>query len=364
MWIGLFPELTEVGGIQQVSRHLGAVLMKRALEQGLPGQLLGLNEASGSGSFRVGPDEYSFRGFGRDKAALLAYLLRAAPRLDTLYLGHVNLAPLGLLLRSIRPRIKYWVATHGVEVWEPLPFFRRMGLRSARGVLSVSAFTARQMVNAQKLDPQRVFLLPAALDPSFIQAPSDEKVLPLPPQSRVLLTVGRLVSGEPGKGVNSVIRVLPDVLEVVPDLFYVVIGGGDLQPRLENLARQSPARDRILFIGKLKLEELKHFYSRSHVFVMPSRQEGFGIVFLEAMALGTPVIAGDYGGAPEIVQDGVTGFLVKPDDLEALTDRLIRLLQDEALRKRMGETARRQVEENFTFTRFQEKLTQILESAV
>jgi len=100
------------------------------------------------------------------------------------------------------------------------------------------------------------------------------------------------------------------------------------------------------------------------VFVMPSRQEGFGIVFLEAMALGTPVIAGDYGGAPEIVQDGVTGFLVKPDDLEALTDRLIRLLQDEALRKRMGETARRQVEENFTFTRFQEKLTQILESAV
>src|SRR5271170_859572 len=116
MWIGLFSELSGVGGIQQVSRHMGSVLMRRALERKTQCQLLGLNDARGLGSFRVGSDEYSFRGLARDKRSLALFLLRAAPELDTLYLGHVNLTPLGLLVRVLRPRINYWVVAHGVEV--------------------------------------------------------------------------------------------------------------------------------------------------------------------------------------------------------------------------------------------------------
>jgi phosphatidyl-myo-inositol dimannoside synthase len=154
------------------------------------------------------------------------------------------------------------------------------------------------------------------------------------------------------------------VLRVVPDLFYVIIGGGDLQPRLEKLAQESPARGRILFTGKLNLEQLKQYYSRSDIFVMPSRQEGFGIVFLEAMALGKPVIAGNHGGAPEVVQDDVTGFLVDLEDPDALTNRLIQLLQDGALGRKMGNAGRRRVEENYTFTLFQERLTQLLDMPI
>jgi glycosyltransferase involved in cell wall biosynthesis len=334
-----------------------------ARERNLSCQLLGFNDARGLGSFRVGLDEYNFRGFGRAKAALVSFLLGAVPQLEALYIGHVNLAPLGLLLRLIRPRFKYWVVAHGVEVWQPLPILRRFALRQARGVLSVSAYTADQMIGAQKLNPQRVFLLPPALAPSFIQAVRQENTLPLPQGGPMLLTVGRLISSEPGKGIDSVIKVLPDVLKDVPDLFYVVIGGGDLQARLVELAQESPARGRILFIGKLSLEQLKHYYSRSDIFVMPSRQEGFGVVFLEAMALGKPVVAGNHGGAPEIVQDGVTGFLVNPDDHEALTDRLSRLLQDEPLRRKMGDAGRRRVEENYTFAHFEERLMHILRTA-
>jgi phosphatidylinositol alpha-1,6-mannosyltransferase len=360
MWIGLFPELSEVGGIQQMSRHAGAVLTKLALEGNQRCELLGLNDPRGPASFRVGPDQFSFTGMGRDKLALFSHLLRAAPQLDILYLGHVNLSPLGLALRLVHPRIQYWVAVHGVEVWQPLPFLRRMGLRHARGVLSVSAFTAAHAVKAQKLDPARVFLLPPALDPSFTQDAGEDGALSIPPRSRLLLTVGRLISDEPGKGVDGVIRALPAVLKAVPNLFYVVVGGGSLQPQLEKLARESPTRDHILFIGKLRVEELKTYYSKADVFVMPSRQEGFGIVFLEAMAMGTPVIASNHGGVPEIVRDSVTGFLVDQDDIEGLTDRLILLLRDEALRKMIGEAGRKQVEENYSFTRFQQRLTQIL----
>jgi phosphatidyl-myo-inositol dimannoside synthase len=363
MWIGLFPEFSEVGGIQQVSRHAGAALSRIARDRSLPCRLLGLNDPSGPGTFLVGRDEYGFQGFGRNKAALVSYLLRAATRIETLVIGHVNLAPLGLLLRLVRPRLRYWVAAHGVEVWEPLPIHRRLALRWARGVLSVSAYTANQIVKTQKLNPRGVLVLPPALDPNFVLAACDGNTPPLPAGHQVLLTVGRLISAEPGKGVDSVIRVLPDVLKEVPNLLYVVVGEGDLKRRLEELSQESPARDHILFVGKLKLEQLRHYYSRCDIYIMPSRQEGFGLVFLEAMALGKPVIAGDCGGAPEIVQDGLTGFLVNPDDRDELAERLIRLLQDEGLRKRMGDAGRQHVEESYTFPRFQERLAHILDTA-
>jgi phosphatidylinositol alpha-1,6-mannosyltransferase len=361
MWVGVFPGLHEVGGIQQVSRHVGAVLVKRALERDVPCQLFGLNDVYGQGSFKVGTDDYGFRGFGRNKMALTYSLLRLMPYIETLYLGHVNLAPLGLLLRLVRPRIQYWVVTHGVEVWEPLPVFRRLGLQRAKRVMSVSEYTAGEMVKAQELTLEKIFVLSPSLDPGFTR-PCDGVSLPLPAGGRMLLTVARLISSEPGKGVDSIIKVLPEVVKVVPDLFYAIIGGGDLQPRLEKMARESPVGDRIFFLGKLQLEQLKGCYLRADVFVMPSQQEGFGIVFLEAMAFGKPVIAGDHGGAPEIVQDGVTGFSVNPDDLEELADRLIQLLQDEALRTKMGEAGRQRVEEKFTFKRFEEGLTRILDT--
>ncbi|HXA78380.1 MAG TPA: glycosyltransferase family 4 protein [Candidatus Acidoferrales bacterium] len=286
------------------------------------------------------------------------------PHVQTICFGHVNLSPLGLILRAFRPGIKYWVVTHGVEVWAPLPVFRRAGLRHAQGVISVSSDTAERMVKAQGLERQRVSVVSPALDPAFIETSCDVNIPSLPPDSRMLLTVARLISSEPGKGVDSVIAVLPDVLKAVPNLFYVIVGGGDLQAGLEDLARKSPASDRILFAGKLRLDQLKSYFSRCDVFVMPSRQEGFGIVFLEAMALGKPVVAGNHGGAPEVIRDGVTGYLMDSNDYKALTQCLIRVLHDEAFCKKMGEAGRERVEQNYTFPRFEEKLTKILNTPI
>ena len=361
MWIGLFPEFSQVGGIQQVSRHVGAVLSRRARAKGLPCELLALNDAAGLGSFCVGPHEYSYRGFGRSKAALLAHLLRRSSRIEALFLGHVNLAPLGLLLRLIHWRTRYWVVAHGVEVWQPLPLHRSVALRRARGILAVSAYTAEQAAKHQRLDSRKVFVLPPALDPSFVPAASGHDEIPA--GREVLLTVGRLISSEPGKGVDAVIRALPEVLKRVPDVHYVVIGEGDLKPRLQRLAQENAVQDRVLFAGQQKDENLRRYYSRADIYVMPSRQEGFGLVFLEAMACGKPVIAAGFGGAAEIVQEGRTGFLVDPDNPAQLADRLVRLLEDADLRKKMGAAGRQVVEERYTFPRFEERLTRILDAS-
>jgi glycosyltransferase involved in cell wall biosynthesis len=362
MWVGVFPALSQTGGVQQVGRHVGAVLAKRARERGVPCELLGLNDARGAGSFKVGAQEYAFTGFGRGKISLLLFLFRRLPRIEILYLGHVNLAPIGLLLKSFRPSLQYCVVTHGVEVWEPLSFFRRVALRRAQKVMAVSAYTANALVKAQKVRAQNVFVVYPALDPGFTQGPRAEASLPFPSRGRMLLTVGRLISSEPGKGVELVIQALTEVMKIAPDIFYVVVGEGDLQPRLEELARENSVSDRVIFSGPGGLEQLKSYYSRADIYVMPSRQEGFGIVFLEAMVFGKPVIGGAYGGSPEIVQDGVTGFLVRPGDLETLTARLIQLLQDEALRVRMGSAARRRVEDSFTFAHFEDGLTRTLDA--
>jgi glycosyltransferase involved in cell wall biosynthesis len=361
MWVGVFPELSKIGGIQQVSRHAAAVLAKRARERNVPCELLGLNDARGRGSFKVGAEEFRFAGFGRNKFALFLRLCRQMPRIEKLYLGHVNLAPFGLLLRMVRPRAQTYVVAHGIEVWEPLPAFRLWGLRRAQTVISVSAYTKAAMIKTQNLDPQKIFVLSPPLDPSFTQEPCDAVTLPLPSGGRMLLTVGRLISSEPGKGIDSVIKALPKVMLAIPEVFYVVVGEGDLQPRLEEMALENSVRDQVIFVGATQLDQLKSYYSRADVFVMPSRQEGFGSVFVEAMAFGKPVIAGDHGGAPDIVQDGVTGFLVNPDDLEALTLRLIELLQNETLCVGMGAAGRQRVEANFTFTRFEDRLTKILD---
>jgi phosphatidylinositol alpha-1,6-mannosyltransferase len=360
MWIGVFPELSGIGGIQQVSRQMSAVLTEAAREQNLACELLGLNDARGRGSFEEAGHAYEFTGYARNKASLFLSLLRLMPRIERLYFGHVNLAPLAWLLRRFHPGIRYWVVAHGVEVWQPLPLFRRLALRGARGVFSVSADTSARMIAAQKLDSRKVRLLPPALDPAFVQAACDANVPALPARGRFLLTVGRLVSSEPGKGIDSVIRVLPELLKAVPDLFYLIVGEGDLRPELEKLASQSPARDRIFFLGELTPEQLKYCYSRCHIFVMPSRQEGFGVVFLEAMALAKPVVGACVGGIPEIVKNGVTGFLVVPGDLEMLALRISQLLTNEGLRNQMGEAGRKRGEENYSFEGYRAKLKAIL----
>src|SRR5690242_17802756 len=224
MWIGVFPEFSGIGGVQQVSRQMGAVLAETARARDLPCELLSLNDALGPRSFQEGEHSYKFTGFDRNKSSLFLRLLRSAPRIDRLYLGHVNLAPLAWLLRRFRPRMRYWVVAHGVEVWQPLPLLRRFALRGARGVFSVSAATKTSLVLHQHVRAANIVVLPPALEPAFAQAKCDG-CLALP-RGRILLTVGRLVASEPGKGVESVIGVLPNLRKAVPDVFYVIVGEG------------------------------------------------------------------------------------------------------------------------------------------
>ena len=170
-----------------------------------------------------------------------------------------------------------------------------------------------------------------------------------PPGAPTVLTVARLAAAEGYKGVDTVIRALPEVRRHVPDAVYEVVGDGDDRPRLEELARQEGVADAVRFHGRLDADALAAAYSRCSLFAMPSEKEGFGIVFLEAAFFVKPSIGGRHGGTPEVIEDGETGFLVESGDTASLTDRIVRLLSDGAGRARMGATARDRLRKQFTF---------------
>ncbi len=361
MILGVFPELLTPGGIQRIGQHTAAVLTSLARSRDLACHLISLNDPPGCHTLEVGDVAFPIQGFGRQKGRLVLSVLKAAHRTRLAYFGHPNLAPLGLILRCVRPSVRYYVTTYGIDVWEPLPLSSRLGLRWAHAVMALSQYTREKMVVAQRLRPEKAAVLPPALDPAFLRAGVSLALSRPPlPEGNVLLTVARLAASERYKGIETVFQALPGVLTILPNTYYVIVGDGDDRGRLEHLATDVGVSDHVLFVGAKIGDELASYYAASDVFVMPSRGEGFGVVFLEAMALGKPVIGGNHGGTPDVVIDGVTGFLVEYGDVDAIADRLIRLLRDKELRMDMGEAGRRRVHENYSLEHFHRGLVALL----
>lgn len=361
MILGLFPELLEVGGVQRIGRHTASVLMSFAEERGHPCRLLSLNDALGQSEISIGRSAHTIQGFGKNQLKFIATTLAEFRRACLVYIGHPNLGPLGIVMKSMRPSVRYYVATYGIDVWDSLPLIHRYALRMADAVTTISNYTAEKLKTVQKLDPGKLRLLAPALDPSFLQNIDTLSVSARPGlPGRFLLTVARLDSREQYKGVDTVIRAMPAILPLFPDIFYIVVGDGDDRLRLERLATENGVEKNVIFTGNKSSEELIPYYEACEIFVMPSSQEGFGVVFLEAMAFGKPVIGCDNGGTPEIIINGITGFLVTFGDAKALANKVTLLLRQPDLRKCMGEAGRLRVEKHYSYEHFQNNLTNLL----
>lgn len=292
-------------------------------------------------------------------ATLLARLLRKKP--DRVFCGHIKLAPLIRML--CQPLgIPYTVLTYGKEVWDPLPKLHRDALEHAQSIWTISRYSRDLACRANHLDLQKFELLPCAIrGEMFTPAPK-------PPHlvakyglegSQVLMTVARLWSGDIYKGVDVTIRALPTILRKFPDVKYLAIGRGDDRPRLEQLAKDLGVVDRVIFAGFVPDEELPDHYRVADAYIMPS-QEGFGIVYLEAMATGIPVLAGDRDGSADPLQDGRLGWQVPHRDPEAVAAACIEILLG-GDRRCDSEWLREQMLAQFGMDAFRDRLAQLLE---
>ncbi|MGB2628883.1 MAG: glycosyltransferase [Candidatus Acidiferrum sp.] len=364
MLIGLFPELDAPGGIQRAGRHLAFVLSEFAAAHKMEYRILSLNDSQELHRMRVSDREFVFTGAARGKARFAATAVRAARRHPKIVLAaHPNLAPIVGTMQMIAPRMKSIVCTHGVEVWEPLSRWRRNSLRKADLVLAPSRATADSVASLQGVPPSKIRVLPWALDPDFELASAAVSGSRLPeafPSGPVVLSVGRWLATERYKGMDTLILAMPRLLLRWPTLQLVLVGSGDDHEWLEAIARESGVRLHVHFLRGLSYGELSACYAAADIFALPSRGEGFGFVYLEAMARSKPVIGGAHGGAPEVIQDGVTGYLVQHGDSVQLATSVDAILSNPDLARQMGERGRERVDREFRFPVFAKSFKKIL----
>ncbi|MEA5567130.1 glycosyltransferase family 4 protein [Anabaena sp. UHCC 0399] len=290
---------------------------------------------------------------------LLKYLLQKRPQ--RVFCGHIKLA--ALIQTLCQPLgIPYTILTYGKEVWEALPKRERRALAAANDIWTISRYSRDQACAANGIDPHKVKMLPCAIDGDRFTpgAKLPELVTKYGlTDAKVIMTVARLWSGDIYKGVDVTIRALPKILQVFPEVKYLVIGRGDDQPRLAQLAQDLGVSDRVIFAGFVPTEELIAHYHLADAYIMPS-QEGFGIVYLEAMACGIPVLSGDNDGSADPLQDGKVGWQVPHRNPEAVAAACIEILQGEDQRCD-GQWLREQAIANFGQAALQQQLLSLLD---
>ncbi|HTY55068.1 MAG TPA: glycosyltransferase family 4 protein, partial [Candidatus Binataceae bacterium] len=154
---------------------------------------------------------------------------------------------------------------------------------------------------------------------------------------------------------------MAEVIHAEPQARLVVIGDGDDRSELAEFGAELELSANLLFTGEVSAAELDRWYRGAQVFALPAEREGFGLVYLEAMGRGLPVVAGASGASLEIIEDGKTGFLVAPDDHHALSRQIIRLLRDRHLQAAIGSAARARFVERFTEAQFAMRLYRTLD---
>jgi len=262
---------------------------------------------------------------------------------------------LARILQSLT-NIPYWLVLHGIEVWDELTPAKLAALKAAERYIVLSQFTLHATAKSHGLaQPCSVWL------PPFFRIPATENLPKADSVSQSVLTVGRLSASERYKGHDVMLEAWADVRARVPAATYMIVGDGDDHARLQEKAQQLGLGDSVKFTGTLTGEALDACYARSAVFAMPARSEpfakpplgeGFGLVYVEAMSHGVPVIAARDGAPAEFIREGEFGFLVNATDRREVADAIASLLDDRGRARAMGAAGRAWVESELSFDKF------------
>ena len=287
---------------------------------------------------------------------------------DLIWVGQV--LPIGTVAYLIEKffKIPYFVSTHGMDIMLPQRSARKEKLmmkilEQAKFLTANSQFTRNQMVKLGISEDKVEVIYPAGHIKQTNEVGNKERVERLKKSlklegKKVLLTVGRLVER---KGQDLVIKALPRLLENLPDLVYLIIGSGPYRKNLESEVNDLKLNQKVIFVSNASDEDLGAYYQLADAFVMPTRDvegdiEGFGIVYLEAMSFGLPVVAGRSGGVPEVVIDGQTGLLVNPTNISDISQKIFEVLADIEKSKELVKKGQAKILEEFNWPKQTAKL--------
>lgn len=342
----LASEVCTRGGIQSFMLRIAEVIGELVQGKKVPkGYCISLNDSTGALRHHPAmPVELDVWGAGRSKRKLIAHALACWPPTDVLFVGHVGQAPVAHALKVLGRVRKYYVILHGIEAWKPVSFLQRRALLGADGIIATTRFTAEECARHNRIPIDRFHIIPLC---------ADERKVAATPGFRLngefkLLCVARQDASERYKGFEQIFMALALLKQSHPGIHLNLVGKGNDQPRLISVAQQLGVRSQVTFWGVLSDENLAAAYEDCDVFVMPSKSEGFGIVFLEAMQRGKPCIGGNHGGTPEVIEHGKGGYLVEYDDANTLAGYVLDLANNVPLQVAVGEFAKQMIEKKFS----------------
>jgi phosphatidylinositol alpha-1,6-mannosyltransferase len=272
----------------------------------------------------------------------------------TVVTNHLHLAPAALAFAA---RGASLVTTlHGVEAWKPLTWIQRAALDRSERLIAVSAFSRdRFRAATSSFRNRHVDVCHLGLTP----VPAPDGPSDLVPSA---LIVGRMAVDERYKGHDLLLDIWRQVAADVPGAVLRIVGDGDDRPRLQQKAAALNLGDQVVFLGRVSDERLAREYERCTAVVMPSRGEGFGLVFIEAMRAARGCI-GCRGSASEIIVDGDTGLVLDADDRAQLRTAVVRMLRDRSETVAMGVRGRARFLQHFTEDHFRTRLAGLMPHA-
>jgi phosphatidyl-myo-inositol dimannoside synthase len=360
--LGLFPTLDDSGGVQ-VSGHIAweGILSREPrtgdVQSGQPYLFCyGAQASNGRLSTKNGHDVRPSDGDGVYTASKVQAIIAAAKwrrSVRLVLVWHLGLLKLLPLLRPREARIVLFL--HGIEAWKPQDWLTRILLRRVDLFLSNSDYTWQRFLlfNPELKDAahQTVHL--------GIGSPLNGGV-PEVKTSPVALMISRLAKSEGYKGHREMINAWPLVLERVPSAELWIVGGGSLRRDLERLTADRGLRNKIRFRGWISEINKQEMLPSCRCLALPSRGEGFGLVYLEAMRLGRPCLVSSVDAGREVVNPPEAGLAADPGNPQALSDAICRLITPGAEWEAWSEQARRRYEQYFTARHFQERLVRAL----
>lgn len=280
-----------------------------------------------------------FRGFGKHKIAFVKGAVLEGRKSGTVILSHINLLLVGFLIKVLSPKTKLILFAHGIEVWGPLSRFRKYMLHKCDLILAVSNFTKNKMKECYHLPEEKLKVINNCLDP-FLPPPVNAsknisllKKYGINDTDFVLMTLTRLSSKEKYKGYDHVLYAIEQLKNKYPGIKYLIVGKYDdkEKARLDTIIKEFSLEAQIIFAGYVPDADLANYYNLADLYVMPSKKEGFGIVFIEALFYGLPVIAGNKDGSVDALCNGELGSLVDPDSQEEINAAIEKVIQSKQI---------------------------------
>ena len=294
-----------------------------------------------------------FKNFNKNKVRASFYLLRNIYKIEKIIVAHINLLPVVVIAKILNPKLKVYLSIYGIEVWKKLPTLFVWFLKRIK-ILSISTYTTEVFRKFNNFNKENIFYLPPGIDSTVnrkygnVYNENDFNIL----------SVTRLDRDDNYKGIDSVLKTIPLLIEKIPNIKYTIIGKGDDKDRLVALTKELEVEKYVEFKGFV--ECVDPYYQYCDIFILPSKGEGFGIVYIEAMKYKKPCIACDEGGQTDVVLDGKTGYLCEYDNIKCISTKIINLFKDPDERYFLGNNGFEYSKTHFMFNSFKERLRSIL----